>query len=284
MKPFWLRAWVVASTALLAACAPSAAPPALPPAKPQRIVSLDYCADQFVLKLADREQIAALSPEATLPISYMRAEVGDLRQVPPRAEEVLVLQPDLIVRAYGGGANAGAYFARAGARVVQVGHAENFEGVRANIRVMAQAFGHPARGEALVRAFDQRLAWGASVAERPSALYLAAGGVTTGPGGLIDELIRTAGFDNFETEPGWRTLPLERLAQISPDVTAAAFFGARGQDQDAWSAARHPIARRLLTQRPAVQLEGAWVSCGGWFVADAVEALRAHADAPDADE
>ena len=30
-------------------------------AEPRRIVSLDYCADQFVLALADRDQIAALS-------------------------------------------------------------------------------------------------------------------------------------------------------------------------------------------------------------------------------
>ncbi|PZU18112.1 MAG: iron ABC transporter substrate-binding protein, partial [Citromicrobium sp.] len=30
---------------------------------PRRIVSLDYCADQYVLKFADREDILALSPD-----------------------------------------------------------------------------------------------------------------------------------------------------------------------------------------------------------------------------
>ena len=31
---------------------------------PRWIVSLDYCADQYVLKFADREDILALSPDA----------------------------------------------------------------------------------------------------------------------------------------------------------------------------------------------------------------------------
>lgn len=67
--------------------------------------------------------------------------------------------------------------------------------------------------------------------------------------------------------------PLERLAYQRPDVIAAAFYdGATGQT-DRWSAARHPVARAQLAERPVVALEGAWTSCGGWFLVDAIEAL-----------
>ncbi|MCA8893462.1 MAG: ABC transporter substrate-binding protein, partial [Hyphomonas sp.] len=69
-------------------------------------VSLDYCADQYVLKLADREQILAISPDGDKEFSYMHEAAEDVPTVRPVAEDVLVLKPDLVVRAYGGGPNA----------------------------------------------------------------------------------------------------------------------------------------------------------------------------------
>ena len=49
---------------------------------PQRIVSLDYCADQYVLKLADEEQILAISPDAVKDFSYMREAAAGVPTVP----------------------------------------------------------------------------------------------------------------------------------------------------------------------------------------------------------
>ncbi|MCC6788878.1 MAG: ABC transporter substrate-binding protein, partial [Hyphomonadaceae bacterium] len=48
-------------------------------AEPRRIVSLDYCADQFVLALADREQVAALSVGARRDDSYFRDRAQGMR-------------------------------------------------------------------------------------------------------------------------------------------------------------------------------------------------------------
>ena len=90
----------------------------------QRIVSLDYCADQYVLKLADREQILAISPDAVKDFSYMQDAAVGVPTVRPVAEDVLILKPDLIVRTYGGGPNAAAFFKRAGVPVLQVGWAK----------------------------------------------------------------------------------------------------------------------------------------------------------------
>ena len=68
---------------------------------PMRIVSLDFCADQYVLKLADRGSILALSPEAVMAHSYLREQAAGLRSVRPLAEDAIALQPDLVVRSYG---------------------------------------------------------------------------------------------------------------------------------------------------------------------------------------
>jgi iron complex transport system substrate-binding protein len=270
----------LALAALLAAgCGAPTPGPAPAPSfstRPVRIASLDYCADQFVLKLADAQQIAAVSPDAERDFSFMRTAAAGVRKVRPTAEDVLALRPDLVVRSYGGGPNAAALLARAGVPMAQLEFAGDFEGVRANIRAMAQAFGHPERGEALVAEMNARLeaAQGPpSGREEPTALYMTPAGVTTGEGSLVHVLLRAANLANFQDQPGWSPIPLERLARTQPDLIAASFFGSQAAPPQAWSAARHPVAQRQLAQRPSVALEGAWTACGGWFLVEAVEAL-----------
>ena len=88
--------------------------------------------------------------------------------------------------------------------------------------------------------------------------------------------LERAGLANFQEAPGWRSIPLERLAFEQPELVAAAFFDPGAVDTFPWSAARHPLARRQLIEHPVVSLDGAWTACGGWFVLDAVEALAAE--------
>ncbi len=276
------RAFLFLAAACLAACDASAPPRTkvinLSEDRPQRIVSLDYCADQYVLKFADREQILAVSPDAVKDFSYMREAAAGMPTVRPLAEDVLLLKPDLVVRSYGGGSNAAAFFERAGVRVLQVGWASNVDGeeigsIPSLIRHMAEGLGHAQRGEALVDEFRERLAVVNARTTNKTALYMTPGGVTTGPGSLVHDMLSTAGLENFETQPGWRSLPLERLAYEQPDVVAAAFFETYTNHPAAWSAAKHPIARAQLENRELVSLEGAWTACGGWFILDAIEAL-----------
>lgn len=269
-----------------------------------RIVSLDYCADQYVLKLVGRSRILALSPDATRPFSYMREAARGMPKVAPRAEDVLVLKPDLVVRSYGGGANAGTFFARAGVPVLQLGYAEDLAGVRRVLVETAGLLGERLRGERIAKEMDARVAElqrsGAVFRQKPETraaghnlapdsglrrntdrggegqpptlLYATPGGVTSGPGSLIHQLIELAGYRNFQTETGWHPLPLERLAYEKPDRVAMAWFGRRDYNPDRWSAARHPLMRTASAQ-PIIGLEGAWTACGGWFVLDAAEAM-----------
>lgn len=248
--------------------------------RPSRVVSLDYCADQFVLKLADREQILALSPDATMDFSYMREAAAGLLKVRPVAEDVLTLQPDLVVRSYGGGPRAAALYARAGVPVLQVGWAstvdsEELDSIPGLIQHMADGLGQPERGRKLVAEFRARLSAIQPRADGGDTLYMTPSGVTSGPGSLVHELLLAAGLKNFQREPGWRSIPLERLAYEQPDLVAAAFFESRTNHPNAWSAMNHPVAQAQLADREVVSIHGAWTSCGGWFLVEAVEALAA---------
>ncbi|MEL6859611.1 MAG: ABC transporter substrate-binding protein [Pseudomonadota bacterium] len=262
----------------LTACGGKAPVSASSDERPMRIVSLDFCADNYVLKLADREQILAISPDAEKDFTYMRDAATGIPTVRAIAEDVLILKPDLVVRSYGGGPNAAAFLERAGIPVLQVGWASTIAGEEVGsvshlVQNMADGLGQSARGKALVADFRKRLDALERRAPGSVALYMSAAGVTSGPGSMAHEMLSAAGLSNFQDGPGWRSLPLERLAYQQPDVVAASFFNTSAPSRDAWSAARHPVARAQLNGPDVVFLDGAWTACGGWYVLDAVEAL-----------
>ena len=132
---------LAACEALPSASVSQAAAPSQPiiaqAASAQRIISLDYCADQYVLKMVERERILALSPDAAKPFSYMREQAVGINTVRPLAENVLILKPDLVVRSYGGGPNANGFFERAGIPVLNLGWAQDFDGIKTLTRDMA---------------------------------------------------------------------------------------------------------------------------------------------------
>jgi len=242
---------------------------------PARVVSLDYCADQFVLKFLPRSRILAVSPDADKHFSYMRESAAGIRQVRPLAEDVLSMGPDLVVTSYGGGPNAATFFERAGVSVLQVPIANNIEGVRQTVLDVAEGLGNADKGRAIVREMDARLAAIPQPDNRKTVLYMTPTGVTSGPGTLINEMILAAGHQNFDQRDGWHSIQLERLAYASPDIAAGAFFDENANHAGFWSVMRHPIARRQMKELPTVMLQGAWTSCGAWFLLDAIEALAA---------
>lgn len=263
---------------LLAACSGDISPLQISGEKPMRIVSLDFCADNYLLKLADHDQILAVSPDAGKDFSYMRDAAVGFRTVRPVSEDILILKPDLVVRSYGGGPNAAAFFERAGIPVLQIGWASNMdseetESIPSLIEHVSEGLGQKVRGDALVMEFRDRLKALKARRDGDTVLYMTPAGVTTGPGSLVHEMLVAVGLDNFEEGRGWRSLPLERLAYEQPDVVAASFFETFTNHPNAWSASKHPVAREQLEGHDVVALEGAWTACGGWFILDAIEAL-----------
>ncbi len=268
----------IALAAALGGCGMDPTEPDAGAARPQRIVSLDFCADQYVLKFVERDRILAVSPDAGREFSYMRDRAAGLPTVRPVAEDVIILKPDLVVRSYGGGPQAPVMFARAGVPVHNVGWAEDLEAVMRVIAETARALGSAEQGLAVAAAMQGRLA--ALRAHAPGthapgadALYMTPGGVTSGPGSLIHEILIAAGLDNFQTRPGWGPIPLERLAYEQPDLVAVGFFESLTNHPHGWSPIRHPVARAQLEGGAVVPVAGAWAACGAWFVMDAVEAL-----------
>jgi iron complex transport system substrate-binding protein len=247
----------------------------------ERIVSLDFCADQYVLKMLPRSRILAVSPDAEKHFSYMRDSAADIPTVRSVAEDVLTIKPDLIVRSYGGGPHASRFFELAGVPVLQVPFTNSLEEVRSTIRFMASGLGVAQKGEEIISTMNRRLEGIRKSESKRMALYMTPTGVTSGSGTLIDEMLQAANLANFQRQPGWRSIPLERLAYEQPDVVAAAFFTADTNHPSMWSPMRHPVAKNQMIDQPTVMLQGAWTACGGWYLLDAIEALAQSVSAQD---
>ena len=276
------RAW---NTALLVAIAIAFTPAAPLSAAgiPKRIVSLNLCTDELVLRLADHSNIASVT---WLSKDLVSANVVDLASDVPinhgLAEEIIPLDPDLVVAGTFTTRTAVAMLKATRFPVTEFTVARNIADVRAGIRKMAALIGEPARGEALITSFDRRLASiGTSVpARRPTALVFNANGFTVGAGTLVDDIITRAGLDNVAAHMNlgnYTQVPLETVVRSNVDVLV---ISARrdGPPSLATALLDHPVLSKLGPKARIVVLPTNLWSCGGPEVAEAIARLHAVAD------
>ena len=163
--------------------------------------------------------------------------------------------------------------------VVGVEDANDFAGVRANIRRVAAALGRAPQGEALVSRMDGELATAAGAWRGRRALYLTPGGFTAGPGTLVGAMMGAAGMSNAARTPGFAPAPLEDLVMHPPDAAVLGFFDRASSSTQHWSLADHPALKAAMRGRIVASLPGAILGCPAWFAADGVRDLAAAARA-----
>jgi iron complex transport system substrate-binding protein len=241
-----------------------------------RILSLDLCADQYVLALVPPDQIVAVSTEAGKDFSYFRERAKAHRVVRPRLEAVLAARPDLVVRSYGGGRDLAEALERLGVPVIQLGWINGLDGIGPELTRVANALGETENGQALRADFETRLAGLRARSSGPRALYTTPGGVTTGPGTLIHAMMEASGLTNAATRTGWHDLPLEAVLTKPPDRFVTAFDDSQTHMIHHWSAMRHGRLHALMAATDRRSLDGALTACGAWYAIEAMEAMAAR--------
>jgi iron complex transport system substrate-binding protein len=241
----------------------------LPVASPPAVYSLDQCADQYVLALAPRSSIMALSLRATNPDSYFAAQAQGLPRRRATLESVLAARPKVVVRYWGGEARMTSALEKRGIAVVSIDDATTFDGVAANVRKVAAALGAASEGERLVARMRAQLtatrgAWGGA-----GAFYLTSGGQTAGRGTLVDQMLSAAGLTNLGGGQGFHAVSLERLVLKPPRAIVAGFFDRYSAAGQHWSPGRNRLLARIVARRTIVTLPPTILACPAWFAADA---------------
>ena len=241
----------------------------------QRVVALDQCADQFVMAMVPPAEIVGVTPRADDADAWLRARARGLPVRRPTAESMLAANPTVAVRYWGGDERLMRALRRRGVRVVQIDDATDFDGVRANVRLVAAGLGQPAAGERLVARIDADLAGARGAWGGRRALYMTPSGYTTGAGTLTDAVLRAAGLGNASGTPGFSPVSLERLVLNPPALFIKAFFESVRIDR------RGPGRGRVMAQmtqgRTAAELPGSLLTCPAWFASEASRRLAARA-------
>lgn len=278
MRAGLAAALLLAGAGTLWAAAPASAPQA--PATPKRIVSVNLCADQLVLALADRGQIAGLTHNAADPeLSAAAAKARGLPLLGNSAEQILAIGPDLVV---GMPASRSAALAALPGRtypLLDLDTADRLGQIYTSIRQTAKAVGHADRGEALVAKMERDLAGLPKPGRGRVAAYYQRRGYMTGTGTLIDELMTRLGLVNLAGKlgkPPLSQLSLEEMVAAQPNFLIVESATDVITDQGS-EMLHHPALKNV----PRISIPQAWTVCGSPEYAVAARSIVAQIAAID---
>lgn len=267
-----------AATAGLLAAAAGGAHAASSPI-PRRVVSIGSCLDGVLMEVADRGQIAALSHFSRDP--QTSAVVERARTYPftrESAEEVIALNPDLVLASRRSGLQTRAALKRHGLRVEEFDVPDHVAASLEQVRRIAGLVGAPGRGEAGVARIEAALAAAAPEPGQPrlTALIYQANGFAAGGGTLVGEMLERCGFENVAGRYGlekWGNIPLERVLADPPRVLLA---GERSPGAPNWAERiiRHPALESLEPRTFRAAFDQRLLYCGGPVLVETAAALR----------
>jgi iron complex transport system substrate-binding protein len=224
-------------------------------AKPQRVISLNLCTDQLLMQLANRETIAGLTPLASDgELSYHANYAVELPQHSGSAEEIIRLNPDLILAGSMSARSTVTVLKRFGYPVVEIDIPTSIIEMQANVRRVARSLGEIARGETMLQTMDTRLAEitrDIAPSWQPLAAVYYANGFSAGDDSVIGEILTLAGYRNVSSLIGHKSfgrLELEALLFAKPDLI---IFG--NYTEHRYSMAQeilqHPAFRRIVDRK-----------------------------------
>ena len=235
------------------------------------IVSTNPCADQLLLALAPT-RVAAIShysqeaAATSIPLDLARRYRGTAGT----AEEVIALQPDLVLASSFTPAATLAAYNRLGLNVLLLDSPTTIAASRDQIRRVAAALGAQAAGERLIAQIDAAVAAARpGDAARPSALLFIADNFANGGPTLLSEMLADAGFAPGSPMTMSSSVPIEALVGNPPAVMIE-------PDRDSRTAT---LRRRVLARAGAQVTEAHFprtlVNCGGPTIVPAMQRLAA---------
>ena len=200
------------------------------PSPPKRIVTLSMSTDETMLGLVEPQRMAAVNTLLDDPVSSN--VTGLVKEIPqrignPTVEEIMALQPDLIVVPDWGDLTMVPSLREVGLKVIVCKGASNLAEIRETIELLAAAAGVPERGQKLRAMMDAKLAEiQEKVAkipqtERKRVVLISLMSGYGGLGSSFDEACHYAGVINGRAELGIRDFQVmtkEQLVQIDPDI------------------------------------------------------------------
>lgn len=252
------------------------------------VLSINLCADQMVMLLAEPSQIKALSGLSTDPAgSYFHLQARQYPQVEMQAEDILPLAADVVLSGPYTPRHTLQLLSELGLRVESLKIANSLEDMLANMRRVGVLLKQEAKAALMEESLLARLSeidrrvtvldtrMRNSGRSRPKAAVYDANGYTAGPRSLRGEAITLAGWHNVAKDKDidlYGVIHLEELIQLAPDALIESPYSAdtysRGQ-----MIATHPALRKSGLNPIVVSLPSNQTICAGPWSVDLVAKL-----------
>ena len=248
--------------------------------EPVAVASINLCADQLVLLLADNDQIRSLSNLSHQEAGSYYFEAA--REYPVNeghAEQILGLQPDIVIVGQYSSQHTVAMLQEVGLKTHTLPIADSIDAVFQNILDVASWLGHPQRGEALVKEYRNKLARiQPPDNEQPIAAVFDPNGYTSGPLSLRGQMIETAGFRNAASIAGiesYGKLSLEAIISLNPDALIESPYSP-GTWSRAQAVSEHPALLEAGINPRVIHVPSRMTVCGGPWTIDVIEQLQSE--------
>lgn len=239
-------------------------------AKPERIVSLNLCADQLLMALLAPERLVGMTQLASDPeASYRYQEASQFHQHTSRIEEIMALKPDLVVAGEFTAQPTNQLLENLGYQVVKLGLPVTIDDIFQQIRFLGAQIDEPVRAEELILTMREELDNIRALREKEQkrAVVYYANGFTAGQQTIVNEILHIAGLSNVAAELNLdfiAPLSLESLLASKPDVL---LLGRLNENTDslAHQVLRHEAINRYaaLKQVQKIMIPDRYWSCAG---------------------
>lgn len=248
---------------------------------PQRIVSMNLCTDEILMRLVDPSRIAGITYLSQQPVNAPLGLGAIAAKLPINhglVEEVIRQKPDLILAGSFTTTTATALLRHLDYNVVLFDPENTLADMRANLRKLGALVGEPARAEQVIAEFDTRLAaLQAQLPPGPKPVFADIGvnNYVSGDHTLYAEIVNAGGYRTLGQAIGYsdyRNIPLEQLLTVRPALISTATPWTSPPSMSTMALA-HPALRTLLSRTPQITIPERYTTCGTPSVLGAVELL-----------
>lgn len=266
---------------------------------PQRIVSINLCTDELLMRLVPPERVVALTKHsANSEISTVAVSAKPIKKIQGNVEEVVACKADLLVGGRFSNKETLRFFQYTDVPVLVLDVPKNFDAIYDNIRKLARAVDEDEKGEAIIQDMQEELAElkregdrylfsrrnqsssETAVSEKKThihfnAIFFQSGNLVPGAETFENAIMEAAGLENVAVTLGiqdYGNLPLEKLIQAKPDILILA------SDQTQNKTVRgevlmHPAIQKALPNIKTVTIPSSLLNCGSPASVEAVRIL-----------
>ena len=187
-----------------------------------RVVSLNLCADAYLMALAKPEQILGLTQQSSDPtLSAFVVEASNFPVSGGRMANILEQQPDIIITNNYSPPPNKALMDRLDIKIVKLDAANSYQSARTEILQLGKAIHRLEAAKAYLAQLDKELedARHTKLTYMPSIINYQRRGIVVGETHILDDIIQLAGAQNLGRDTGRTIGPmsLENLIRLKPD-------------------------------------------------------------------